>query len=127
MNREAPAQTVLAPFEGVAVTGARIKITKTGDGLSEALKVSPIELSYDDDVYVVLHGKVSDLDFKGDGNGNLLRIHTVPADSMALIDEDTARKAIQAAAEETERIRAEQAGQLALGAEQAALDREAQD
>lgn len=125
---QAPAQAVLAPFEGVPVTGARIKITKTGDGLSEALKVAPIELSYDDDVYVVLlHGKVSDLDFKGDGNGNLLRIHTVPADSMALIDEDTARKAIQAAAEETERLRAEQSGQLALGAEQAAEAREAQD
>ena len=30
---QAPAQTVRAPFEGVAVTGARIKITKTGDGL----------------------------------------------------------------------------------------------
>ncbi len=44
-----------------------------------------------------------------------------------MIDEDTARKAIQAAAEETERIRAEQAGQLALGAEQAAEAREAQD
>ncbi len=120
-------QPTLPAFEENAVVGSRIKITRTGDGLSEALKVAPIALFYDDDVYVVLHGKVSDISHHGDANGNLLRIHTVPADSMALIDADTARKAIQAAAEETERIRAEQAGQLALGAEQAALDREAQD
>jgi hypothetical protein len=124
---QAPAQPVLPAFEGRPVVGSRIKITKTGDGLSEALKVAPIALAYDDDVYVVLHGKVSDIANHGDSDGNLIRIHTVPADSMALIDEDTARKAIQAAAEETERLKAEQAGQLALGAEQAAEAREAND
>jgi len=120
-------QPALPTFEDQAVIGSRIKITKTGDGLSEALKVAPIALFYGDDVYVVLHGKVSDVNFHGDQDGNLIRIHTVPADSMALIDEDTARKAIQAAAEETERLKAEQAGQLALGAEQAALEKEAKD
>lgn len=120
-------QPTLSPFEGHDVVGSRIKITRAGDGLSEALKVAPVELFSGDAVFVVLQGEVGPISMVPDENGNYVRVHTVVTEKMALIDADTATKAIQTAAEETERLRAEQAGQLALGAEQAAAEREAND
>jgi len=120
-------QPALPTFEDQAVIGSRIKITKTGDGLSEALKVAPIALFLDDEVYYVLQGKVTSVAHVVDKDGITSRVRTIKADGIAPIDQETARKAIQTAAEETERIRAEQAGQLALGAEQAALEKEAKD
>ena len=121
---QAPA---LPLFEENAVSVSRVKIVNAGDGLSEALKVDPVALFLDDEVYYVLQGKVTSVAHVVDKDGITSRVHTIKADGIAPIDQETARKAIQTAAEETERIRAEQAGQLALGAEQAALEKEAKD
>ena len=88
---------------------------------------APVALFHGDDVFVVLQGKVTRVGFDEDANGNLTRVHTVKTEKMAQIDADTAIKAIQTAAEETERLKAEAKGQLALGAEQAAAAREAND
>ncbi len=120
-------QAALPTFEENAVTISRVKIVNAGDGLSEALKVDPVALFLDDDAYYVLQGKVTGVAHIIDKDGITCRVHTIKAGSIAPVDMETASKAIQTYAEETERLRAEQAGQLALGAEQAAEAREAND
>jgi hypothetical protein len=120
-------QPTLPDYEGLTVTGSRIKIVNVGDGLSDALKVDPVALSLGDETFHVVRGDVVDVAHHRDKNGVVWRVHTIKGSTAAPIDMDTARKAIQTYAEETERIRAEQAGQLALGAEQAAEAREAND
>jgi hypothetical protein len=109
-------QNQLPLFEENAVANATVKITKAGDGLSAALKVAPEALFLGADQYYVLHGRVTQVAHK-DVDGVVTRIHVVETQGITSIDPDVAKKAITAAAEETERLRAEQAGQQALPAE----------
>jgi len=100
-------------FEENAVANATVKITKAGDGLSAALKVRPEALQLGEDVYYVLAARVGKIAHV-DNDGVVTREHTVVTQAITAIDPTIAQKAIQSAAEETERLRAEQAGQTSL-------------
>jgi hypothetical protein len=117
----------LPAFEGREVVAARVKITNAGDGLSDALAVSPVALHMDDEVFYVLRGTCAKVGHEADKHENLIRVHTIKADQITEVDGDTARKMLQAAAEELERRKAELDGQMMLDAEQAAEERERAD
>jgi hypothetical protein len=106
-------QPTLPTFEENAVANAAVKITKAGDGLSAALKVKPEALFLGDDQYYVLAGRVTQVAHK-DVDGVVTRVHTVETQGITSIDGELARKAIDAAAQETERLRAEQTGQSSI-------------
>jgi hypothetical protein len=106
-------QPTLPTFEKNAVANATVKITKAGDGLSAALKVKPEALFLGADQYYVLAGRVTQVTHK-DVDGVVTRVHTVETQGITSIDPELARKAIEEAALETERLRAEQTGQQAL-------------
>jgi hypothetical protein len=124
---QAPAQA-LPLFEGHQVQQARVKITNAGDGLSEALQIAPEAHELGDELAFVIRGHVTQVGHlqKADDEPTI-RVHTVKASEATRIDPGVADKMILANREELERLKAEQAGQLALGAEQAAEAREAND
>jgi hypothetical protein len=122
------APPVLPAFEGHQVQQARVKITNAGDGLSEALKIAPKAHELGDELAFVIRGHVTQVGHQQKADDEpTIRVHTVKAGEATRIDLDVADKMILANREELERLKAEQAGQLALGAEQAALDKEAKD
>lgn len=100
-------------FEENAVANSTVKITKAGDGLSAALKVAPEALFLGSDQYFVLHGRVTQVAHK-DVDGVVTRIHVIETQGITSIDPELARKSIDAAAQETERLRAEQTGQSSI-------------
>ena len=115
-------------FEGQPTTGARVKITNAGDGLSDALDIAPEAHELGDELAFILRGHVTQIaHLQKESHGPLVRVHTVKATDAVRIDLEMAEKSIRANADELERLKAEQAGQLALGAEQAALKKEARD
>lgn len=117
----------LPTFEGQDVADAAVKITNAGDGLSEALRVQPKALHMDDVVYYVLRGTVTQVNHRSDKDGDLTRVHTVKADAITEVDEDTATKMLAASADALAKARAELDGQLMLDEENAAAEREAAD
>jgi hypothetical protein len=48
----------LTPYQGIATLGSTVSIRNTGDGLSHAMKVDPVELKIGSKVYVVLECEV---------------------------------------------------------------------
>jgi len=122
-------QTAVLPvFEGDPVQQAQVRIVSAGDGLSEALKIAPESLHLGEEVFYVLRGIVTQINHRQtDDDEPVIRVHTVKAHEITKVDGDVASKMLAVAAEELERLKAEAAGQLARGAEQAALDKEARD
>jgi hypothetical protein len=113
----------LPDFDGIEVTRSAVRITKAGDGLSEALKVQPKALHYGDEVYYVLKGTVEQINHKGDPDDGLTRVHTVAASSITEVDPKLAEKLLNNAAEALARVKAEAADadqQRLLEEEQAA-------
>lgn len=105
----------LPTFEGEPVAKATVRITRTGDGLSEALKIDPQAFHPGQRLHFVLSGTVQQVNHvQADEDAPLERRHTITTDAIYEIDPDTARKLIAAAAEELERTRAEREGQYAI-------------
>ncbi|MDQ1429196.1 MAG: hypothetical protein QOK39_2672 [Acidimicrobiaceae bacterium] len=65
--------TDLPDFDGFEVRRSAVRITKAGDGLSEALKVQPRALHYGDEVFYILRGKVAQVNHKGDPDEGITR------------------------------------------------------
>lgn len=118
--------TILPLFEDETVTNARVKITNAGDGLSDALKISPEALHIGDDAYYLIRGEVTQVAHVTKDDV-LTRVHTVKASAATKVDGKVAEKMLAAAADELEKAKAEAAGQLALDEENAAREREAND
>lgn len=118
-------------FEGEPVDEVQIRIVNTGDGLSEALKVNPKMLHLGDQVAFVLRGEVSQVNHrtkkKKDEDDARVRVHTVTAIGVTEVDLEVAKQMLQEAALRLAEARAEQDGQLLLGREEEALEREALD
>lgn len=124
----ATATRTLPEFEGIDVTGSAVRVTNAGDGLSDAMTIGKKALHIDDEVFYVLRGKVTQVNHRADPkDGDLTRVHTVKAEQITEIDEDTARKMLAAAADALARAKAEIEGQLTLDAEAAAAEREQAD
>jgi hypothetical protein len=116
----------LPAFEGESVSGAKVKIVGAGDGLSEALKVTPEALHIDDEVFYVLRGTVTQISHVSKDD-EVTRVHTVKAGAITKVDADLATRMLADAADALERAKAEAQGQLLLDAENDALAKEADD
>lgn len=74
-------------IDGHPVTGRLIKITKTGDGLSEAMKLENHDLEAEQIVDVIVRCKVADVNFKPDkkaDDGSYKRIDVLEARSARI-------------------------------------------
>lgn len=79
----------LPSFEGLPVVRSAVRITRAGDGLSEALKLDPRALHRGEEVFFVLKGTVDQVNFRPvsqEEDGLLIRVHTVRASEIALVD-----------------------------------------
>ena len=104
----------LKKFERRDVTAASIKVTRAGDGLSQALKVDPVEYHHGDTVYVVLECTVTNIDYPMvKGSEELVRRHTLTAGTATTVDAELVKAVL-----EEQRIRIEQA----LGVERLDFD-----
>lgn len=96
----------LQPFEGKAVLRSTIAITNAGDGLSNAMKVEPVEFHQGETVYVVLECEVASVGFKpidkDDPGGPQARVHTFRAGTATIVDGAIVKEQV---AEQAERIR----------------------
>lgn len=94
---------MLKKFEGLDVIGAAMKITRAGDGLSEALQLSPKAYKKGEKVTLLLEGTVDSITHKGIKDADAwLRVHVlrteriveVPlADAEAYFDAEETRLA----------------------------------
>ncbi len=89
----------LEEFEGAEVVGSRIIVTRTGDGLSESLDVDPAAYAMGEVAFVLMRVRTEKIRFedapkpKKDDDwrdappeGAQVRVHIMPAESVALID-----------------------------------------
>jgi len=88
----------LKRFEGGNVIAAEMKLTKTGDGLSQHLAMEPQELHVGDDVYMVIRGTVAQVGFKQakDAPSHYVRVHTTEAVESTLVDRDAVLAILEA-------------------------------
>jgi hypothetical protein len=107
----------LPMFEDHAVRGASLRITNTGDGLSEAFKISPHALDLGSELYLIVRGFVTQINHVDKGGG-LIRVHTVRAEEAIEVDGDQVKTLMVDAADRLERARAAAAGQPALDADE---------
>lgn len=78
----------LPDFEGVEVGAVAIKVTKAGDGLSEALEMEPIAHKSGETVCMVVKGKIAGIAHVSvKGAETLKRVETLAVDEAAVIDE----------------------------------------
>lgn len=122
----APKQALLPEFEGHDVHRCQVRITRAGDGLSEALQVAPKAIDIGDRVFYVLEGVCGQVMHKLKDDV-IVRVHTIEASGITEVDETLAKQILAAAADRTERRKAELAGQLMLEAEKAAEDAEGRE
>jgi hypothetical protein len=104
----------LPKFEGREVAGAKIKITRAGDGLSEAMAIEPQVLKQHAKVFVVLECAVGRIAFDPvkDTNG-VIRVQTLIAGTATIVDEDLVKEAIEEQRLKNEEARGE--GSLNFG------------
>lgn len=88
----------LTPFENHEVVGTSIKVTNAGDGLSQALKVEPIEYDRGETVYVLLETTAEKITFVAskDDNEKLIREHVLKASRGTVVDPGKARPIMKA-------------------------------
>jgi hypothetical protein len=108
----------LGKFEGSPVLAARISITGAGDGLSEALDLSPETHHLGAMLYVLLEVEVTKIrhDPLKDTDG-LARVHVTKASTGVVLDGDVAeemlaghKEAVEAARLDAERVAEDEAG-----------------
>lgn len=109
--------TKLHDFEGRTVDKAAIKIAGAGTGLSDALKLDPVEIELGEDRYFVLRGSCSRVSVEEDKNEITTRVHTMKTLEITLLEEDIAKRFLQAAADNLARRKNEIEGQMQLDAD----------
>lgn len=116
----------LPDFEGFEVSHVAVRITKAGDGLSPALKVRRVAHHPGQEVCFILRTKVAQINHKGDPDDDgLTRVETLDTTGITEIDNETANRHLNNAAEDL--ARAQQAAadadqQRLIDEEQAAED-----
>lgn len=96
-------------FDGRAVNGVTISLTNAGDGLSEGMKVEPVELHHGQRVYVVhecvvkrvTHDPADGWDIENP-EAPLVRGHVLRAGAAVIVDEDLVKGVVD---EQKNRIR----------------------
>jgi hypothetical protein len=103
MARKAAAEHeegVLEVYEGRKVMGAGVRITKAGDGLSDAMDLAPEMLPYGSTVYFVVRGEVTQVNHRRmPKTDHLMRVHTVEAIEVARVDGPAIEELLDAEAE----------------------------
>lgn len=86
----------LRKFEGRDTTGASIKITNAGDGLSQAMEIEAIELRLGDKVYVVLETEVSAISLRPSKEGKgVIRVQTLKAGVATIVAEELVKDVLE--------------------------------
>src|SRR5258706_9685039 len=111
---KAKTEPVLEQFEGNDVSRSSVKITKAGDGLSDALKLEPIVLHRGDEVYFVLRGKVRYVAFPPEKKDSVavMRQHVIDTEDIAIVDEASVAKLLEANRDRVQRGLDSLAGQM---------------
>jgi hypothetical protein len=91
-------------FEDQPVDRATVRITRAGDGLSEALKIRPKALHIGDECYYLLRGTVTQVTHR-EKDDEITRLHTVEAQQITEVDGKTATKMLAAAARQLDQDR----------------------
>lgn len=92
------AEDRLPAFEGMPVVRSAVRITRAGDGLSEALRLDPRALHRGDEVFFVLKGEVDQVNFRPvsrEEDDVLSRVHTVRASEIALVSREDVEHLLQ--------------------------------
>lgn len=87
----------LGNFEGDQIARSTVKITKAGDGLSDALKVEPVVFHRGDTVYFVLRGKVRYAAFPPEkkDSADVVRQHIIDTVDIAIVQEADVAKMLE--------------------------------
>ncbi len=111
-----PPITGLDDFEGSPVGQVAIKITKAGDGLSDALKVRPVALHRHDEVFFVLRGVVGPITFKDVSplSDDVCRVHTIVTLDIVEVDKDQVDELLKHAKDTIRRKMEEASGVVPL-------------
>lgn len=106
----------LPNFEGRAVVRSAVKITRAGDGLSEALKLEPSALHHGDEVFFVLRGSVTQVNHRPTSReeDDLVRVHTVEAQEIAMVGQAQVDELLAAERDRVKRLKDEEAGREPL-------------
>lgn len=95
---------MLKKFEGHDVIGAAIKVTRAGDGLSEALSLAPESFKPGDRIALIIEGEIVDITYKGVKDSDALkRVHVLKTERAVRINADVAGEYFT---EEADRLRA---------------------
>lgn len=94
----------LKPFEDHDVRGAKVIITKAGDGLSDALSLDPESYDLHEQVYFILRGEVQKVRYESvtPSSSDLNRVHIVVTQEIARADADDVAALLETA---TDRVR----------------------
>ena len=91
--------TTLTEHDGRDVEQASVRITHTGDGLSDAMTIEPREFHNGDDVYVVLAttcSRVSYETLKDSPDAAERRVHTLRATTGTVVDRELVESILDA-------------------------------
>lgn len=114
----------LPDFEGSAVRRSTVKITKAGDGLSEALKIAPMAYHHGDEVFFVLRGLVTQVNHVpvSPADSDLVRVHTLVTQEITEVAADDVEVFLANANERLRLAREEEAGIQRIGFGDAEVD-----
>jgi len=87
----------LGQFDGREIVTASIKVTRAGDGLSQAMTVEPKEYHIGDIITVVLECEVATVNFKPINDTDVLaRVHTLRAGIATIVENAFAKSVLDA-------------------------------
>jgi len=85
----------LHKFEGRDTVECKVKVTNAGDGLSEAMKVTPDELRLGQKVYLVIEGEVTRVTLQPASEGRgLIRVQSIRAGVATLVEESLVKEVL---------------------------------
>ena len=106
-------------FEDLDVDAVQVRFTNAGDGLTEALKISPKAFHLGDEFACVLRGTVTQINHKEAADGeSVIRLHTVKTEQITEVDIEMAQRILTANADSIAQMKAELEGQLELQADE---------
>lgn len=106
----------LPEFEGRSVRKASLRITKAGDGLSDALTVAPKAYHHGEEIALVLKVRVTQVNHKPEKSDDpdLVRVHTAEALDVVEVDESDIAEFLSKAGEFRRRRAEQETGQTNL-------------
>lgn len=102
-------------FERQEVDRCSVRITRAGDGLSEALKIEPKALLLGQEVFYVVRGRVTQVNHRMQGEDETVtRMHTIEVQQITEVPRNSVARMLDEAEEALQRARDEASGQTNL-------------